>query len=87
MNACVCVFLIGQIVSMQMGHRSVRPRGRKSKALGGADARACRVLSKVPSPVLAAHLSYYLCTFLSLSLDLSHIDRHYLSFSLSRGLG
>jgi hypothetical protein len=33
MNACVRVFLIGQIVSMQMGHRCVRPRGRKSKAL------------------------------------------------------
>jgi hypothetical protein len=33
MNACVRVFLIGQIVSMQMGRRCVRPRGRKSKAL------------------------------------------------------
>lgn len=32
-RACVFAFLIGQIVSMQMGRRSVRRRGRKSKAL------------------------------------------------------
>ena len=71
---CVCVFLCGQIVSMQMGCRVVRRRGRMSKVLG-ARVLACSCcvvgfLSKVP-----VQQAPWLC----LCISLSPLSLYYLS--------